>query len=78
VKGNLSRSLAEGEQILRFTINPGNCNIDKVELKPKVDTGIETLAAEDRQTDSYSLSGQKVGANYRGIVIKNGRKILKK
>ena len=78
VKGNLTKSLAEGEQILRFTINPGNCNIDKVELKPKVDTGIETLAAEDRQTDSYSLSGQKVGANYRGIVIKNGRKILKK
>ena len=26
----------------------------------------------------FNLSGQKIGDNYRGIIIRNGRKILKK
>ena len=28
--------------------------------------------------DAYNLSGQKVGDNYRGIVIKNGRKMVRR
>ena len=26
--------------------------------------------------DAYNLQGQKVGDNYHGIVIKNGRKVV--
>ncbi len=33
--------------------------------------------AGSRIQNSYNLAGQKVGENYRGIVIKNGKKVLK-
>ena len=78
VTGKLTKNLAEGEQILRFTINPGNCNIDKVELKCTLNTGIDEVAGEQSFGSMFNLSGQKVGSDYRGIIIRNGRKILKK
>jgi GH35 family endo-1,4-beta-xylanase len=79
VTGKLTQKLAVGEQRIRFTINPGNCNIDKVEFKCTLNTGIEEVNSVNAETgEQFSLSGQKVGANYRGIVIKNGRKVLKK
>ena len=34
--------------------------------------------AECRMQNSYNLAGQKVSADYKGIVIKNGRKVVKK
>ena len=78
VTGKLTQKLTVGEQRIRFTINPGNCNIDKVEFKC-LTTGIEEVNSVNAETgEQFSLSGQKVGANYRGIVIKNGRKVLKK
>ncbi len=77
--GKLLKNLAEGEQILRFTITDANCNIDKVELKCTLNTGIETVESSQMPTGViYNLSGQKVDANYRGIIIRNGKKILKK
>lgn len=43
-------------------------------------TGINAIeAAKPVQSDvMYNLSGQKVGAGYKGIVIKNGKKVLVK
>jgi hypothetical protein len=43
-------------------------------------TGIEDVRSEkaDVRGDVYNLRGQKVGDSYRGIVIKNGKKILKR
>ena len=78
--GKLTKNLAEGEQILRFTINPGNCNIDKVELKCTLNTGIKDVehSTFNVQRSTYNLQGQKVGANYRGIIILNGKKVLKR
>ena len=78
VSGNLSRNLEEGEQILRITITGAQCNIDKIELKCTVSAGIESITTAQRMNSNemYNLAGQKVGANYKGIVIKNGRKIL--
>ena len=79
VSGKLSKNLEEGDQILRFTINPGNCNIDKVELKCTLNTGIEEVnGANAAESEQFSLSGQKVGAGYHGIVVSKGRKVLKK
>lgn len=37
---------------------------------------IENNAKGDGQT--YNLQGQKVGKNYRGIVIRNGKKTVNK
>ncbi len=44
-------------------------------------TGIEeitTVSGTSPRAGSYNIAGQKVGANYRGIVIENGQKILRK
>jgi hypothetical protein len=43
-------------------------------------TGIEDVRGkmDDVRGDAYNLNGQKVDDSYRGLVIKNGRKILKR
>ena len=42
-------------------------------------TGISlTEVSADKQSVRYNLSGQRVGSNYRGIVVENGRKRLMK
>ncbi len=76
VKGNITRELTEGEHIFRITINGANCNIDKMELKLVQSSGIEDVNSMPQPADGslYNLAGQKVDKNYRGIVIKNGKK----
>lgn len=47
-----------------------------VELNPET-TAIENVAVEAAQNHVvYNLAGQKVGADYKGIVIKNGKKVM--
>lgn len=43
-------------------------------------TGIQTIQQNSVKADGimYSLSGQRVGENYKGIVICNGKKMIKK
>ena len=78
VTAKLSKKLAVGQQVLRITITGSSCNIDKVELKCTLNTGIDEVANEQSVSSPFNLSGQKVGSNYRGIIIRNGRKILRK
>lgn len=79
VKGSISKSFETGKQLLRFTTNGANCNIDKVTFKCTTPaTGIEQVTAEQKQSAPHNLYGVKVGDGYRGIVIVNGKKILKK
>ncbi len=82
VEGNFIRNLAEGEQILRFTITGASCNIDKVQLNCLINTDIDDVQAEPTPEVAdgvvYNLAGQQVDDSYKGIVIKNGRKYLKK
>ena len=53
-------------------------DIDGVFLYKKNATGISTATISEPAADAavYSLSGQKVGAGYHGVVIKNGRKYI--
>ncbi len=78
--GKLAKELAAGEQILRFTISGANCNIDKVKFICTENTGVETLTTDTRKkADSiYNLSGQKVDANYKGLVIMGGKKMMRR
>jgi len=39
---------------------------------------IETVVAEEAKNGMYNISGQKVNANYKGIVIINGKKMYRK
>lgn len=43
-------------------------------------TGISNISAEkaSKQAEVYNLSGQRVDASYKGIVVRNGRKYLRK
>ncbi len=81
VKGTLSRELEAGEHILRISITGANCNIDKLELICTVPNAIDGVADdgdERSQGATYNLMGVKVDDSYRGIVIRNGKKILVK
>lgn len=41
-------------------------------------TGISNVETQDRTDNGYNLNGQRVNSSYRGVVIINGKKYLKK
>ena len=79
VEGTLNQPLEAGEQILRITITGSNCNIDKIKFSINT-AGINGVTFDEPSSDDalYNLSGQKVNANYKGIVIQRGSKRLSK
>ena len=42
------------------------------------ETGINSLNVEDSNEPAFNLAGQQVGKNYKGIVVKNGKKAIVK
>ena len=79
VEGELKKDLEAGQQILRITITGANCNIDKLELKC-ISSGIHDMIYDVPVTNqnSYDLFGRKVDNNYKGIIIRNGKKYINK
>ena len=79
VKGSLNTELEAGEQTIRIAIDGAYCNIDKIELKLN-STGIADILADEehRSRNSYNIYGMKVDANYKGIVIRNGKKVIRR
>ena len=77
LKGEFSVPLEAGKQTLRITIDKPYVNLDKIELK-LTGTGIQTIEAEASSGDQklYNLYGMQVDKNYKGIIIKNGKKVL--
>ena len=76
VSGDLKAPLETGKQVLRITFTSAYTNLDKIELKLG-GTGI--LSVKDDASDNqniYNLYGMKVNQNYKGIIIKNGKKII--
>lgn len=41
-------------------------------------TSIETVRSASKDEAAYNMNGMRVGANYKGIVIKNGKRFLRK
>lgn len=77
--GKIRNALKAGKQTLRIDITGGNCNIDKIEFICTEPTGIIDVNGDDAEAgDSYNLSGQKVGNDYKGIVIRKGKKEIMK
>ena len=56
--------------------------IEIVVLDPSaIDTGIDNVqrsTVNGQRSSTYNLQGQKVGDSYRGIVIQNGRKVVRR
>lgn len=73
----IRNAIKAGKQTLRVTFTSGNCNIDKINFICTEPSGITDVKTDDVATGaSYNLSGQKVGAGYKGIVIRNGKKVI--
>ena len=73
-----SFELAEAKNKVTFT-NTGEQLCYVLFVEEVEGTGINDVNAENIviNTPAYNLAGQKVGNNYKGIVIKNGRKYIK-
>ena len=61
---------AAGAKAMRFTVDDGEATV--------VQSPIEATDYKLQTTSSFNLSGQKVNENYRGIVVRNGKKVLVK
>lgn len=73
-------TLTEDQGTLYFgrSGNTGTC-ITLLKVTRDTETGIVELPVRIEGVDAiYNLQGQRVDANYRGVVIKNGKKIIQK
>ncbi|MBQ8657037.1 MAG: endo-1,4-beta-xylanase [Prevotella sp.] len=80
LEGNCLVNLTAGRHVIRLTITAPYCNIDKFELKCTHETAIQSVDNGQKLTDgaAYDLQGRRVDASYKGIVIINGKKVLRK
>ena len=68
-----------GADTHRITRGSGESGIFYVEVNEAGTTAINTLAAPTISNAAiYNLSGQRVDKNYKGIVIRNGKKVIVK
>jgi hypothetical protein len=75
--GKIRNKLYAGKQTLRIINKSGSCNITSIKFTNSEATGIgDVVIDNDNVGDSYNLSGQKVGTGYKGIIIRNGKKIV--
>ena len=58
----------------------GNVFISSIEITPEAAAGIKALDTENAAVKAvrYNVAGQKVGANYKGLVIEKGKKFVVK
>lgn len=75
---DITTTLTAGEQVFRITIKGKQCNIDKLIFTLKQSTGIDDIEADNQSAPVFNLKGQKVSEGYKGFVIRNGRKVLKR
>ena len=70
---------AENNNAAQDASNDTNAKIH-VAVMAASTTGISNISAEEasKQAEVYNLSGQRVDASYKGIVVRNGRKYLRK
>jgi len=57
----------------------GNILVSSIEITPVESTGISTVkATAENNSVIYNIAGQKVSKDYKGIAIKNGKKVVMK
>ena len=80
ISNTTPKELKEGKTIIRISIVGANCDIDKIELRCVEPTAINEINADktDGNAATYNISGQRVDDSYKGIVIINGKKMMKK
>ena len=80
ISNTTPKELKEGKTVIRISIVGANCDIDKIELKCVEPTAINEINTDETDGNGaiYNISGQRVDDSYKGIVIINGKKIMKK
>lgn len=63
--------------VITFT-NTGEQACFVIELEIADPNSIKTVKTEENNAPAYNLAGQKVGKDYKGVVIQNGRKVINK
>ena len=63
-----------------FVPTYGATNLPDALIVKGTTTGINTIQVSDAKTDDgyYNLAGQRVSAGFKGIVIHNGKKVVKR
>ena len=71
--------LTAGTHTFQKYSGTGNVLISSIEITPaEVDkTGISTVKNEVAKSAIFNLAGQKVTSNFKGIIVKDGKKIFK-
>jgi len=80
VTSKSTKELEEGRYKIRIYISAAGCEIDKINI---VLDGVDDIdeIPEDNASESgaiYNIAGQRVSETYKGVIIKNGKKILVK
>jgi len=81
ISNSIKKYFDEGDYIIRISITGANADIDKIIFECVAPTDIKEIESSDPRPQShliYNLSGQVVGEDYKGIVIKNGKKYWQK
>ena len=69
----------EGVKVVRVKETAAGYRCKAVAINAALPTGIQTVkAAKNADAAVYNLAGQKVDNNFKGVVIKNGQKVLNK
>lgn len=55
-----------------------NLFITKIEITTSSSTGINSVKTANESNVEYNLAGQQVDKNYKGVVVKNGKKMIQK
>jgi hypothetical protein len=71
--------LVAGTHTFKKYSGTGNILISSIEITPVAadPSGIATVKNEVAKSAIFNLAGQKVNGNFKGIIVKNGKKILK-
>jgi hypothetical protein len=69
------RTNADNAESYTITINP---TLKTYSLQIKEVDGIQLVNAEKTFTPAYNINGQKVSDGYKGLIIRNGRKVIVK
>lgn len=75
--GTIRESLSEGIHTLRIAVTGGNCNIDNIKFICTDPVSSINEIVNDVDAPAYNLMGVPVNAGYHGIVIKNGKKMIR-
>lgn len=70
--------LSAGIHTFKKYSGTGNILVSSIEITPVNANGISTINAAEKVSNGaiYNLAGQKVGKDFKGLVIKNGKKMI--